>query len=220
MLSYECLFECLPADGIFTGVGLVQFTDPDGEVGGLTTVTLSADGDVSLKMEVEDSKIPPEFEGLLISFLEGALPVTQNPGVTSFAPPTREHTLSRITVQTEHGIFSGTRGFISHSEYSDHVSLTFAINDLVFVRVNPSNAAYWFLPLLGDFSDYAGTATVVDNPVALPGKVIPFVASGIACGLQPLRRGMNAPFATLTNYGGLAFGEVTGPSNSIGELMS
>src|ERR1039458_408109 len=221
-MTADSLFATLPTDGIWTGTGVVRFAAPDGELRGPTTIRVSSAGDVSVEMRVTDADVPKEYGELpifpLMLFVDGDMPVKEN-GRTVFKHQAREHEITLLQVQVEGGIFRGTRGFVSNASYGDETLLSFTIGDLVYARSTSTRAAYWLLPLLGDFKGCLGGCSFLCHPIALPGEGVPFVFKGNFCGLQAVPDRKADDPERLVQYGAIAFGEVAGSSPHIDEIL-
>ena len=222
VLEPERLFDHLPAEGIWSGAGIVRFISPDGELRGPTTIKLSADGEASIEMDVQDVDIPKDFGSLsgvsLMTFVEGRHSLRKG-DKTIFQEPSREHEISKLEVEVQSGVFTATRGFVSSDEYGDRALLGFTANDLVFKPSVQGPPAYWLLPLLGDLKEYARGSFLIDHPMALQGGGIPFTVEGGRCCLQVITSPQPLDASSLTKYDATVFGDVLGPSNNIDELL-
>jgi hypothetical protein len=74
MLSQYILREFVPADSIYAGPARVSFGSSKGEISGPGTIRLSPRGRVTMRVEVEDYTIPPEYHDLLMPFVQGSIP--------------------------------------------------------------------------------------------------------------------------------------------------
>jgi hypothetical protein len=221
LLSSERLSDLLPPDGAWTGQGSIRFESPHGELRGPTKIEISREGDASIEMDVQDAEIPKEFGNFLGFslglFLDGCEPLKQG-GRTTFGPPRRNRGFSGLSVDIEFGTFAATRGLVAGIEYDDRPLLRIAANDLLLTSRTTEPAAYWLLPMLGNFREHARAAGKLDHSMTLTGKVIPFGVAGRVCGLEitsPSELLTSSPFVT---YDAIAFGDILGPCDDIDQL--
>lgn len=216
MLDPERLFDHVPTDGVWTGTGTVRFASPDGELRGPGSVKLSGDGDVSIEMDVQEFEMPKEFGGFLMPFIDGHKPVRRHDR-TTFEETPGEHEIRELRIEVPTGTFTASRALVSSAQYSSQALLSFKANDLAFAPSRGGSSAYWILPIKSNLSEYSRDSCYLDHPMALEGKVIPFMVEGKLCGLHVITSPLQGE-SKLTAYGAVAFGDVLGPCNNIDEL--
>lgn len=184
---------------MYSGAARVWFRAPDGEISGPARVSLTPEGRVSITIEIEQFSIAPEYRGFLMPFLSGAVPEPLDNGRTTFRPH-GTHSIARIQVQTENGMFRGTRALIgnSHFEFSENQnsSITVVANDLEFIVLGQDAPEMWCAPLFGNLRGFGGAETACSVLNRLP--YVSFNADGDSCGLEILPATAASPYGAYT----------------------
>src|SRR6202795_5328388 len=84
MVSREKLKELVPESGIYEGSARMSFRDPDGSISGRGTIRLLPDGQIVVRIDVEQYSIPAEYHDFLMAFLQGSPAEHAVAGATSF----------------------------------------------------------------------------------------------------------------------------------------
>jgi hypothetical protein len=217
MTSPWNLQECIPSNGVSTGVGRVSFENPDGEIKGPTTAKVLPDGHVSFQIQIEEYLIPPEYHDFLFPFLGGETPEPGEKGGTVF----RDRGTQKITgveVKLPNGVFRAPRALMGHRHLqwpiSRDNSITVVPNELEFVRSSAVDPEIWCVPLVGDLGSFSGAETASSVSDHLP--YISFRANGAPCGLYILPSSEDQPSV----YAAVAFGEIAGkPVKTVSDIQ-
>ena len=193
-------------DGTRTGSVTVSFSAPDGEVSGPGTVTLNANGRVTISVTIRQHSIPPEYNDWLFPFLQGAPPRSTTTGGTIFRSSGTQK-IRCLDVRTGSGVFRAGRALISRTNFSMGTSEETVIEvvptDLEFVPGDAKSEDIWYMPLYGNLGEFVGTETACH--VADRAPYIPFRADGYECGVHILEKDAETQE---NEFSGIAFGDI------------
>jgi hypothetical protein len=196
MLASLDFREGIPADNKYIGPARVSFGSPAGEISGPSTVTLSADGQTSILIEVEQFTIPPEYRGLLMAFVQGAVPNTTNGSITMFGGPERQ-TIYDVRVEVPEGLLHASRALVGacQLDFTEPGRGTVEVVplDLQFVAANPEAEEFWCMPLFGALDEFRGCANACW--IADRSPYIEFNSKGSRCGVAVRVRQDGSPSA-------------------------
>lgn len=117
MLTRKMMADLVPEDGTYKGSARMLFRDPDGGVEGLATVSLSADGHATVRIDVERYSVPAEYHNLLMAFLQGSRP-QQAGGVRTTFHIGEASRFGRLEVMTPVGTFRADHALVGGGDFA------------------------------------------------------------------------------------------------------
>jgi hypothetical protein len=218
MLGCSSSREFIPEDGVVTGPARIAFSSPKGEISGPTTLRISPDGHVTIRVEVEDHSIPSEHHGFLMPFIQGIVPTRTGSGTTTFGSGGRQ-TIETLELKAKQGCFRASRALVSNSHFelfgSANARVEIVASDLEFVAEQNCSEDIWCMPLLGKLGEFRACAD--SCWIGNRGHYVHFEADGHSCGLQIFDP---ATDSTQSGCGALVFGVIgTRPHGSVDEVQ-
>jgi len=185
MLSQLIVRASIPEDGIYTGPARISFGSPQGEISGPGTIKVMTDGRVTIRVEIEEHSIPPEYHDFLMPFVQGATLERSGDGATTFGIGSGTQTIEALELTTTLGYFRARRGLVSNSHFelfgNQNAWVEVVANDLEFVVEDDDSEQIWCMPLfgnLGEFQRCANACWIGDRS-----PYIHFDSDGYGCGL-------------------------------------
>jgi hypothetical protein len=187
MFSHFSLREFVPADGIYNGSARISFGSPKGEVSGSGTIRLSPDGRVTMRVEVEEYAIPPEYHDFLLPFIQGSIPKTTGAGATTFGIGSATQSIEDVQLTATNARFRATRAMVSNSHFElfggQNAWIEIVANDLELIIQDDTHdlEEMWCMPLFGNLGEFhaCGNTSWLDDR----SPCIHFDADGYGCGL-------------------------------------
>ncbi len=139
-----------------------------------------------MRVVAEQYLIPPEYHEFLMPFVQGVIPSTSEPRVTTFGSSGTQ-TIETLELETAAGHFRSSRAMVSNSHFelignrSQNDWVEIIPNDLEFTVAENISEEIWFLPLFGNLSEFRPCTNAYLITDRSP--YIHFEADGYNCGL-------------------------------------
>lgn len=207
MLTRKMMAELVPEDGTYKGPARMLFQDPEGSVDGQATISLSADGHATVRIDVERYSIPAEYHNLLMAFLQGSKP-EQAGGVRTTFHIVEANRFGSLEVTTAEGTFRADRALVGSSEFRPFggedewfEAVPYGL-ELRAAETDPEEI--WCAPLSGSLGEFEHCP----NACFLDGRrpYVHFRADGLECGLFIF--GSGDAVRADRNFSGAVFGIV------------
>jgi hypothetical protein len=186
MFSSSDFQQFLPENEQYIGKGRVIFRSPDGEVSGPTTIKLSSKGRVTIRLEIENYSIPPEYHGFLMPFLQGDIAEISGRQTTYKHAGAQMIAAIDIVVPQGRFRFRCTRGLVSGSHSgvfsNEGAWVEIVPSDLELLVAEGEREELWCLPLFGPLLEFRICANACW--IASREPYMPFPADGYDCGIQ------------------------------------